>query len=321
MLKSSPVLKLYCVTTHLAFFIILLASVTFLNNETVFAIMQAYNFTSAHKTYITRYNQTGVAINNITTQIASGNKLNATNFVPQNTTNFLLNSVTNGLLQSFNQLSVEGTMISPDKKTSISIDPIDQNLEEHSHTKVTISGMLKNITTNSPLDHKEISIKLSTNNSDSKPQVLQSWPHQYTDADGIFTASIEDFNYPKGKYIITARPTDNNIYSGEDVARGFVVLEHTLSFADLSSYITIGGVIVGIFAGILSGIPPLVRWRNRLNLCRYMKEIDGNYNSLEYLKSMKTKIIDVLRKGKISEEQYDMLNTKISDYMNKVTNS
>jgi hypothetical protein len=313
-MKRSLVLKLYYVTSHVTFFIILLISVLFLNIEAVFAIMQTYNFTTADKTYITSYNQTGVAINNITTQIATGNKLNTTNFVPENTTNFLLNNLTNGLLQSFNQLSVEGTIISPDKKTSISIDPINQNLEERSHTKVTISGILKNITTNSPLDHKEISIKLITNNSDSKPQVLQSWPHQYTDTDGVFTAPIEDFNYPKGKYIITALPTDNKIFSGGDATRVFVVLAHSLSFADLSTYITIGGVIVGIFAGILSGIPPLVRWRNRLNLCRYMIEIDDNHHSLEYLERMKTKIIDLLRKGKISEEQYDMLNKKISEY-------
>jgi hypothetical protein len=85
----------------------------------------------------------------------------------------------------------------------------------------------------------------------------------------------------------------------------------------------------GIIIGIVSVIPRwYIRKRERNNLTQYMIKIHDEYNKfskskeidyLNHLSGLRMELIEILKEGKINEAQYEMLDKKISDYVDRVS--
>ena len=107
----------------------------------------------------------------------------------------------------------------------------------------------------------------------------------------------------------------------------FIILKHQLTSEELITYT---GSIVGIgvaVIGIITKIPPhltskkqkftLRQWLIDMNYI-YRKYKNDSQQCLENLENLKNNLIQILYKGEINEDQYEMLDRKISGYIEKL---
>jgi hypothetical protein len=211
--------------------------------------------------------------------------------------------------------------IKPDINAILNVEPSSLVIEENIPTTMVVSGALTYINNNSGIKDEVISISINSPGQDNSYKYKRNG---HTDNKGLYEVDIDDVRLSKGTYETVARPLGDN-YSNLSASRQFVVESRPISFNDISPYLAAGGVIIGS----VSIIPRYyIRKRERNNLTQYMIKIHEEYNKfskskekecLNQLNRLRMELIEILKKGKINEAHYEMLDKKISDYIDRVS--
>jgi hypothetical protein len=201
----------------------------------------------------------------------------------------------------------------------LKVEPSSLSIEENTPTKMVVSGTLTYIN-NSGINDEVIPISIGSPGQ----KTYEYKRNAHTDDKGIYEVDFDDVRLPKGTYEIVARPANDN-YSELSASTQFLVESHPLSFNDIFPYLAASGIIIGI----VSVIPRwYIRKRERKNLTQYMIKIHDEYNKfskskeidyLSHLSGLRMELIEILKEGKINEAQYEMLDKKISDYIDRVS--
>ena len=188
----------------------------------------------------------------------------------------------------------------------------------NTETPISIRGSLSTLN-GSALDNKLISIAILQDN------IVKRNYTELTQDNGIFSKEISS-TLPPGKYELLVQPIQYP-YSQLRLINDFLILKHQLTSEELITYT---GSIVGLgvaVIGIVTKIPPYLTSKKQKSVLRQWL-IDMNYiykkykkdtqQCLENLENLKNSLIQMLYKGKINEDQYEMLDKKVSDYIEKV---
>lgn len=149
-----------------------------------------------------------------------------------------------------------------------------------------------------------------------------------TQADGSYEYENQDFKLPAGEYKITVTP--NNLPHGLSVTEKLIVIPHPLTFNEITG-ILFG--IIGAALAITSGIfklPAYMRDRRRVKaLAKYLRNIEeklGQYKEssitrdllMKEFKDYRKETINLLGEGFLNENQYKIIDEKISKGFNEI---
>jgi hypothetical protein len=201
----------------------------------------------------------------------------------------------------------------------LKVESSSSSIEENTPTKMVVSGTLT-YTNNSGINDEIIPISIGSPGQETHEYKRNA----HTDDKGIYEVDFDDVRLPKGTYEIVARPANDN-YSELSASTQFLVESHPLSFNDIFPYLAASGIIIGI----VSYVPRwLIRRKERNTLAEYMIKIHDEYNKfskskqidyLNHVSGLRMELIEILKEGKINEAQYEMLDKKISDFIDRVS--
>lgn len=154
-----------------------------------------------------------------------------------------------------------------------------------------------------------------------------------TDNDGHFSYTYDNLLLHEGNYQVLVEPIGSQ-FAGFNVTQNLFVVGHVLSKEELTSILTTYiGTGIGI-TGALVTVPGLVKKRKQSKyLSAHLIELNNKFiefcktrsmskeEYLDYFTSTSSHIIYLLKNGKINEDQYKTLDSKINDYIDRISNS
>jgi hypothetical protein len=217
--------------------------------------------------------------------------------------------------------TVPSVVFDPETNVTLKVEPSSLSIEENTPTKMVVSGTLTYIN-NSGINDEIIPISIGSPGQETHEYKRNA----HTDDKGIYEVDFDDVRLPKGTYEIVARPANDN-YSELSASTQFLVESHPLSFNDIFPYLAASGIIIGIVSYVPRYYGYYVSKRERNNLTQYMTKIHEEYDKfskskevecLNHLSRLRMELIEILKEGKINEAHYEMLDKKISDYIDRV---
>ncbi len=236
-----------------------------------------------------------------------------------------VNIIVKGILQGIREISPQNFAIAPDTNTSLSVLVSPPFTQENSGDSITISGDLRDISNQSGIGPEDINIKIQADSKDGQGKLLYSPVATTKKGNGYFEYTISSFRQPQGSYIVSAEPSSPKYNTAQlKATQKLEVGPRPLSVGDVSTY-------VGLIATAVTLITLLPRWLHgktqRKNLSMYISKIDYMYKTLDnadkgeskkHLEEIRYELVQLLNKGKINQEQYGVLDKKVSDYIGKI---
>ncbi len=207
------------------------------------------------------------------------------------------------------------------------------SIPEDSSTPFTVWGTLSNSTNGSGIRNQPINIIfLNIANIPS-----YETPPIHTYADGNYSYSYPNLNFlSHGQYKVLVKVLGHNKFAGLNATKDLIVLARPLTSDQLVTYLATGiGVTVTII-GIITKVPGYFTSKKQANyLSMYMEMINKKYNEfnkdgngrhnkrqyLNNLEDIRNAITYLLQRRDINENQFKMLDDKISDYQQKISNT
>jgi len=267
------------------------------------------NFPFSHK-----YSKTGPYTINVTAQNSFGI--------------FVTRSVqTNALLLEKNIQKESSFRISAKENAALNVATSSPSIPDNTPITYTIRGTLSSLN-GSDVNNQTLLINLL---SVDHPELYNVTEQVYTKNNGNYEYKNENLNLRQGTYKILVKPTGPR-YTELDAAEVLIVLPQPLTSDQLIQYLAlvigIGGTIIGATLKVpnyLTGI------KHSKHFSTYIEKINNKYkefnnttkpvNKKQYLDdfdALRSKIIYMLERGDINEDQYKMLDDKVSDYLNKI---
>jgi hypothetical protein len=213
----------------------------------------------------------------------------------------------------------------------ISASPPNQ-IYENQPASIPVSGRFANYINNSGIDNEKIHINIVNPSNEHQPAWEgDSESEDITTPDGRFSHQLDGVSLPKGNYLVKVEATSPQ-YRGISATTQFVVNERPFTIEQASGYIQLLIGIVGAGTALVVGFPTIYKHaahRKRKSIFyEQMNQTNDLYYSrssaenkefiLTNLRQKRIEVLDLLARGKIDEDQYKMLDNKISDYEQRV---
>jgi hypothetical protein len=236
----------------------------------------------------------------------------------------------NLFLESFFQ-NLPSVAIDTKSNSTLKLNDLPDFIRGERSDVLSITGILSHLNNGSGIENQQINMEIR-DKSNNQTIVGMSTATDQTDEYGVFEGDLSQLELHKGTYIVSAQPVSaqppkDSLYSKLRVTTEINALGHELTSQDL---IGIVGGIVGTGVAVSGAINTLPGYfkqkKQRKNLTLYIKDIDNDYETckntkecLSHLGLKRNAIIESLNRGEISQEQYEILDKKISDYMENVS--
>lgn len=204
------------------------------------------------------------------------------------------------------------------------------SMEEKTSDDVVVQGNLGNLINGTGVKNQII----STYVVNSQGKAVSSANNEPTDPDGTFLSTIKNVKLTADDtYSIFVKPVSGS-YSGLNSTSELIVSKHSLTLEEIVP-------ILGAFFGVISAgfaafafIPRIKRHidhkKEREIIYKCINEINDiyhNYSSninvnqvIKNLEDKRSSILEMFRKGEVSEEHFKLLDNKISEYEQKLLN-
>jgi PKD repeat protein len=213
------------------------------------------------------------------------------------------------------------TSIDIDTKTKsiLKMDDIYDVIGGDPEEEFSVSGRLSYLN-GSGIDN--VPIVISIHGNINKPTITA-----HTE-DGVYSVQIPlGLKFPKGTYSVSAQPTEDSTYSDLKVFRDFNAVGHELTLNELITYV--GGIVAigGTILGVIIKVPDYFKEKKqRSNFCSFVAKINNIYDIsyrnkkelLEHLNEIRNDVLRLLNRGEIDQEQYQILEEKISKYTDEM---
>lgn len=204
------------------------------------------------------------------------------------------------------------------------------SIPEDSSTPFTVWGTLSYSTNGSGIRNQPISIIFLDNANNPSYRTLPI----YTNANGNYSYSYPNLNFlSHGQYKVFVQVPG---HKGLNATRDLIMLSHPLTNDQLITYLGTGvAVAVGI-VGAITKVPNYFISRKHANyLSMYMQQINKKYNEfnndgnrihnkrqyIDNLEDIRGNITYLLQARDINDNQFKMLDDKISDCQQKISNA
>jgi hypothetical protein len=197
--------------------------------------------------------------------------------------------------------------------------------EDEDDNVVIVSGALGNL-----INGTGINEKLSIGVFDSIGSPVADTGEDTTEKDGKFTFKPDTKDLKNGRYEIRVQPKSDQYRQLVSTA-DLIVNPHVLTVEELGAYIGIAAAAIGFVAFLPQIRNYFSNKRQRRNMAKQMDELNDIYDRFtSELKQADSQVIrnELLRKrdfivtmykdNQISQEQYSMLDGKISEYFDKL---
>jgi hypothetical protein len=224
--------------------------------------------------------------------------------------------------------------VSPHTRTFLTINMYPYLLQGDPKTDLNIKGILAHLSNGSGIRNQPINIEIKKNNQTQvdgffimdlmydiikRPDVSAQEDFNEeakTDGDGNY-----EFNEPlrlgHGNYTVVTYPR-NATYDDLKVSTSFIVERPSLPLSDIVSSLIPILTLTGIGVAALKVLPKhMTKKKQNETALLYMDKIDSTMTKIE-AKDLEKEITDLELKNKITKEQFEMLNKKITDVLQKL---